>query len=312
MLNAPFLPDGVPATLSPRQRAPDASVAAGFVRGILSSLEFQPQRQRELLEHAKLATSLLDLDCSAGSRIPLARYIALYRQVVIALADEGFGLFSRPLRPGCFAWLARSSLPARNLRQVLERLTELFSLLQDNVRLDVTADPAGMSLSVAVIQPLPVNHAGFVFAHEWLLRLIHGLAAWLVAHPLPLDRASFPYPPPDHAADYELLFAAQVRFNATQMLAHFPNDWLLLPVQRGEDDLIGFLQNAPASTSMLYRDDRRYAPRVRRLLRAALPGFLSLDESAARLNLSPRTLHRRLADEGQLQLGGGGEGDAFV
>ncbi|MPN27094.1 hypothetical protein SDC9_174521 [bioreactor metagenome] len=38
--------------------------------------------------------------------------------------------------------------------------------------------------------------------------------------------------------------------------------------------------------------------RVRDLLRAALPVPLSLDEVAARLHLSPRTVHRRLEEEG--------------
>jgi hypothetical protein len=73
-----------------------------------------------------------------------------------------------------------------------------------------------------------------VFAYEWLLRMIHGLAAWLVAHPLPLDEVSFPYPPPLHVADYELVFAPRHTFDAPRLEARFPAEWLALPVRRDE------------------------------------------------------------------------------
>ena len=59
-----------------------------------------------------------------------------------------------------------------------------------------------------------------------------------------------------------------------------------------------FLADAPASITTLYRRDRALALRVREHLRAALPEQLALPTLARRLFLSPRTLHRRLEDEG--------------
>jgi AraC-like DNA-binding protein len=128
--------------------------------------------------------------------------------------------------------------------------------------------------------------------------MIHGLAAWLVAHPLPLDEVSFPYPPPLHAADYELVFAPRYTFDAPRLEARFPVEWLALPVRRDETALAQFLVNAPASITTLYRRDRALSLRVREHLRAALPEHLALPELSRRLFLSPRTLHRRLEDEG--------------
>jgi AraC-like DNA-binding protein len=147
-------------------------------------------------------------------------------------------------------------------------------------------------------QALPVGAAGRVFAYEWLLRMIHGLAAWLVAHPLPLDEVSFPYPPPLHAADYELVFAPRYTFDAPRLEARFPAEWLALPVRRDEAALRQFLVDAPASITTLYRRDRALSMRVREHLRAALPEHLALPALARRLFLSPRTLHRRLEEEG--------------
>ena len=71
-----------------------------------------------------------------------------------------------------------------------------------------------------------------------------------------------------------------------------------LPLRRDEAALAGFLDGAPGKISMLYRRDREMVFRVRDLLRAALPANLALEEVANRLHLSPRTLHRRLEEEG--------------
>ncbi|MBP8217977.1 MAG: helix-turn-helix transcriptional regulator, partial [Thauera sp.] len=73
---------------------------------------------------------------------------------------------------------------------------------------------------------------------------------------------------------------------------------LELPLRRDEAALAGFLDGAPGKISMLYRRDREMVFRVRDLLRAALPANLALEEVANRLHLSPRTLHRRLEEEG--------------
>jgi AraC-like DNA-binding protein len=71
-----------------------------------------------------------------------------------------------------------------------------------------------------------------------------------------------------------------------------------LPIRRDEAALTTFLDGAPGKITTLYRRDREMVIRVRDLLRSALPATLSLDDIAARLHLSPRSIHRRLTDEG--------------
>ena len=282
---------------APTQTSPasPSTVAIGFVRGILSGVPRAGLSPDTLLEHAEIATSLLH---QRDARVPVARYAALYRLINESLDDEGFALFSRPLRRGSFEFLCRAALSATTLEQALERVARFLHVVQDN--LDVELETSGRAAVVVISeeQALPVGPAGRVFAHEWLLRMIHGLAAWMVAHPLPLDEVAFPYPPPLHAADYELVFAPRYTFDAPRLEARFPAEWLALPVRRDEAALTLFLADAPASITTLYRRDRALAPRVREHLRAALPEQLTLPALARRLFLSPRTLHRRLEDEG--------------
>jgi hypothetical protein len=47
-------------------------------------------------------------------------------------------------------------------------------------------------------------------------------------------RSAFPYPPPLHVADYELVFAPRHTFDAPRLEARFPTEWLALPVRRDE------------------------------------------------------------------------------
>jgi AraC-like DNA-binding protein len=283
-------------SIPPRKAAGSPStVAIGFVSGILSGVSRAGLAPEVLLEHAEIATHLLH---DRNARIPVARYAALYRLINESLDDEGFALFSRPLHRGSFEFLCRAALSAATLEQALERIARFLHVVQDD--LDVALETSGRAAVIVISeeQALPVGPAGRVFAFEWLLRMIHGLAAWLVAHPLPLVEVSFPYPPPLHAADYELVFAPRYTFDAPRLEARFPAEWLALPVRRDEAALTLFLADAPASITTLYRRDRALALRVREHLRAALPDQPGLPAIAHRLFLSPRTLHRRLEDEG--------------
>ncbi|MBK8117845.1 MAG: AraC family transcriptional regulator [Sulfuritalea sp.] len=272
-----------------------STVAAGFVIGILSGVARAGLAAERLLEHAEIATHVLH---ERSARIPVARYAALYRLINESLDDEGFALFSRPLRRGSFEFLCRAALSAATLEEALERIARFLHVVLDDLEVDLEKSGRAAVIVISEEQPLPVGPAGRVFAFEWLLRMIHGLAAWLVAHPLGLDEVSFPYPPPLHAADYELVFAPRYTFDAPHLEARFPAEWLALPVRRDEAALRSFLVDAPASITTLYRRDRALGLRVREHLRAALPEHLALPAIARRLFLSPRTLHRRLEDEG--------------
>ena len=137
-----------------------------------------------------------------------------------------------------------------------------------------------------------------VFAYEWLLRLLHGVASWFVARGLALDAVAFPYARPAHADDYALVYTEHSSFDAPLLAARLQANLLELPLRRDEAALVGFLDGAPGKITTLYRRDREMVFRVRDILRDALPQNLSLEEVAERLHVSPRTLHRRLEEEG--------------
>lgn len=275
----------------------NATVAIGFVTGMLAGMDRTQADHALLLAAAGIESNRLD---DPAARIPLSAYAELYNRVAQHLDDEAFGLFSAPMRRGSFEFLARAVISAHTLDEALQRLTRYLHILLPDMVVSVDRQGGRARLIIAETRPLArtVDDAGRVFAYEWLLRLIHGLACWLAGRGLALDSVAFPYPPPPHAADYALIYTANSEFGAVALEASFQANLLDLPLRRDENALAAFLVGAPGRIATLYRRDRDTVRAVRDQLRATLPALPGLDEVAAALHLSPRSLHRRLADEG--------------
>ena len=279
---------------------PRATVAIGFVRGMLAGLPRCGRAAAPLLVRAGIAPEVLD---DAAARIPVERYAALYNLINQELDDEGFGLFSAPMRVGSFEFLCRSAITAPTLAVALERATRFLRIVLPDFTVTLERNQGEARLTISESRVL---NTGRVFAFEWLLRLLHGLSSWLVGRAIVLDAVSFPYPRPAHVDDYALIYTANSEFyssfdssfNATQLIARFAANLLDLPVRRDEAALQTFLIGAPGKLTMLYRRDREMVLRVRDCLRDALPEAKPLAEVASALHLSPRTLHRRLEEEG--------------
>ena len=271
-----------------------ATVAKGFVDGMLSGL-YRLQRDPTPL----LAASGVSFAESA-SRIPVTRYAVLYNRIIAELGDEAFGLFPQPMPIGSFEFLCRGMLGAQTLDEALARASRFLRIVLPDLALSVrrTGNRAELEIAETSARFDSLADPARVFAFEWLLRLIHGVACWFVGRGIALDSVRFPYPRPLHADDYALVYTEHSSFEGNTLLARFRDNLLELPIRRDDDALGLFLKDAPGRISMLYRRDREMVLRVRDLLRAALPTNLSIDDVARHIHLSTRTLHRRLEEEG--------------
>ena len=286
-------------TRSPTDRT-QATVAMGFVNGMLAGLA-----RHGIADGPLLSAAGIDI-ADAASRVPVDRYAALYNRINHRLDDEGFGLFSQPLRVGTFEFLCRACISAPTLAEALLRAARFLRIVLPDLAVAARRHQGHAELLIGESRRLADNpdDAGRVFAFEWLLRMLHGLSCWLAGRGLALDSVIFPYRRPTHAADYALIFTENSRFAPTlpggvgTLVASFNANLLDLPVRRDEAALASFLDGAPGKITTLYRRDREMVIRVRDLLRAALPAMLGLEDIGDRLHLSPRTIHRRLDEEG--------------
>lgn len=274
-----------------------ATVAAGFVTGMLAGMERGGLDPAPLLEAVGIDPASLTVP---GARVPLAAYADLYNAVARALDDEAFGLFNAPMRTGSFEFLVRALAGAETLAEALARLSRFLRVLLPDLGVSVARDGGQAKLGIVETRPLDERRddQGRVFVFEWLLRLIHGVSCWLAGRGLALDAVAFPYARPAHADDYALIYTANSSFDAPSLEARFQANLLDLPIRRDEAALARFLVGAPGRISMLYRRDRDTVQRVRDTLFAALPASPGIEAVAASMHISPRSLHRRLAEEG--------------
>lgn len=131
-----------------------------------------------------------------------------------------------------------------------------------------------------------------------VLRNIHGLACWLVDSRIALLGAQFPFAAPEHATAYAILFSGPTTFGSGPAGIQFDAQYLALPLRRDEKALQQMLQHALPLTVLQYRRDRLLVQRVRQTLASHAQQTHSAEALATLLNVSPRTLHRQLKEEG--------------
>ena len=95
-----------------------------------------------------------------------------------------------------------------------------------------------------------------------------------------------------------MLFPGPSRFAAEAAAIRFDARYLALPLRRDEAALRQMLQRALPLTVLPYRRDRLLVQRVRQALGTLTQGPCSADALAALLNMSSRSLHRQLREEG--------------
>jgi hypothetical protein len=201
------------------ESVPDrATVAAGFVEGLLSGARSRGLDADGLVIAAGLPASVAK---AADARVPIADYVTLYNTVARELGDEGFALFSVPLRRGTFEFLCRAMLGSRDLGEALDRAARFLRVVLPDLRVTVVRDGPHATLEIAEVfklRPL-ANDPCRVFAFEWLLRLLHGLASWFATRPVALLAVRFPYARPRHAADYALIYTEHASFGGESLVA---------------------------------------------------------------------------------------------
>jgi AraC-like DNA-binding protein len=202
--------------------------------------------------------------------------------------------------------LVRASLTAPTLGVALKRWCRHHNLLTSSIRLELTEQDgvASLVLSEQNAPPprLPSEMHALGELREFcivsVLRNALGVACWLSDSRVDLKQTTLRFAPPKHHSSYAVLFDGPCTFNAETNSLQFDALYLTLPVRRDEAALQRMLERALLLTVRPYRRDRLLGEKARQLLRQDAATLRSADTLAERLNVSVRSLHRQLKDEG--------------
>lgn len=229
-----------------------------------------------------------------GARVTHDQIVHFYQLVAGETGDEMLGLWSRPIRAGALKHLCASVRGASSLSAALYRFTSFWNLLLDDFELELRHEGEATQI---LLKPRGTGEARR-FGHMLLLKLAHGIASWLTGRELPLLRVGFAFERPEFAEDYPVLFPAPILFGQASSSIAFSGYLGELPLSRSEAEMQDFLARAPRDWIFTSSREHALPLRLRELLLQADRLDFHLKDAAQAVNLTPRTLIRRLDGEG--------------
>ena len=258
------------------------------------------------LRHIDLDFNPLAQSEPCPDRVATASYSKLYALVMQLHQDEAFGLgegYRSP--PGTFRMMCLFIIHCRTLEQALRRAWSFYDYCDqyravkhpDSGEPLVPQSEGGQVLWVFQRGSAPQEQV----VQANVLLMMYRFYSWLAGKPLPLTEVYLQGAETGNSGEYEALFDCEVRFGQPLPGLLLPAPVLQLPVVQDEDSLRDYLRQTPYQ--LVRRDppgvDRRLSDQVERILTryasGAMPGAR---EVASALNMSARTLHRRLTLEG--------------
>jgi AraC-like DNA-binding protein len=269
-----------------------AETPIAFIQAIAAAYAQRGLRADEALKKAQIEPKLLKKN---NARVTAMQMELISGIAMQALDDEGLGWFSRRLPWGSYGMLVRASLTSPTLGLALGRWCRHHGLLTDDIHLTLTERQGVATLQLEEARNLGVFREFCVVS---VLRTALGVACWLTDSRIPLIATHLRFAPPAHADSYRVLFDGPTHFNANMNGLQFDAGYLTLPVRRDEAALQQMLQRALLLTVRPYRRDRLLVEKVRQTLAQHPEHSRNADDLAAWLNMSARTLHRQLQEEG--------------
>ncbi|MBA4501323.1 AraC family transcriptional regulator [Marinobacterium marinum] len=274
-----------------------AHIANHYIRASIEGALRQGAEPGVLLKAAGIPPTWLDTPEHLISEHQLSELIkAVWRHT----RDEFMGLSPTPCRRGVFSLMAELAQGASTLGGMLQQSARFYTAWSDDLNIGLEATPH--TQTSLVFYRLHLNHQGKDRHHllqEFILLMWQRLASWLVGQQIPIASTCFGYPPPPHAREYRAMFLGELLYEQPLCGFYLHPRYLQLPVIRSTTELQAFLQNSPAMILHRPVPDNSLQTRIRVLLqRHDLDQMPELDTISQLLAIAPRTLRRRLQDEG--------------
>jgi AraC-like DNA-binding protein len=257
---------------------------AAFERGVGAS---------ELAREAGLAPTTL---APLPEFLAAGNYLRLLDAGARLACDPHFGLHvGERVRPGTYSAYGLVLLACRDVGQALEQALRYEQLAHDLGRSHLMLDGADAQYEWASHFPQASRHlVESVFAG------IRVFGNWLAGGQLPPAQVAFAHQADAGAGEYERVFGALPRFGAPANTARFDAALLSLPVRNADVALYPLLRQ---HAERLLSERARQTPAIVGRVREAITRNLAFDRVrlgsiAEELELTPRTLQRKLADSG--------------
>lgn len=246
-----------------------------------------------LLQQADIPRALID---DPAKRIGIEQLANFIIAICDTLGDESMALASSPVPRGSFYMMGKLTIHEPTLGKAITQMQRFFSLVTQSftLQLEVEGDRALLTFDLQD----PERDSGHLFA-EMNLMMFHRYSSWLIAENIPLIEVRFAYAPPPQVKEYAFMFPGKHVFGAASMGFSFPRRYLDATVVQTVGTLKTFMRRCPMELFTRPKTDFSFTGEVYLLLSRHLKTDVpTLDDVAHSLQLSKRTLIRRLKEEG--------------
>lgn len=269
-----------------------ATVSSMFVDDWFKALE--NCRSKQHIISFRERANLYDGQGQPVARVTLDQIVDLYKIAAIETEDEMMGLWGRPVRLRALQHLLATVRDAKSLSSALFKFSTFWNLLLDDYQFELRHEEARYVLALVPIGEPHVQR----FGHMLILKLAHGLLSWLVGSEVPVEAVQFAFEEPEFAEDYSVIFPTQIEFGATCSTITFDLSQYNRPLKRSDSQMIQFLNRAPRDWIFTNSHEHALSLQIREVLYRTEWVDCKLANVAKAFKLEPRTLIRRLKEDG--------------
>lgn len=267
------------------------SVNALCARAVLQAAKALEVDGKALLAEVGISPELLRLQ---GERISLDSYLQLYRSAVERSSDPDIGLYVGHILyfSGMNLHLYMTTI-CRNLKEYFNLIPSTLQLHGDTGRVLIHPEREFIRLEW---HPLHECTKGWRPLTDEMLKLSADIVSGICALPVPVRSAEFSYPAPEDTRALKRAFGANLKFGCDVSCLYFPRESLRYPLIDLEFELRPDFWAGPQAVFDEPGNEEPFIRDVRATIRRALPGGeLTVDSLAGELEISRRTLQRRLS-----------------
>lgn len=268
------------------------TIPVRFLRAATSTATLRGVDLGEWMDHLNIDPALLFDD---RTRITLDQATKLVQELWRLTGDEMVGLGVEPAPRGTFRMICLAVISAPDLGTVLTRFSDFSRILPSMPTFTIEYGPTSTRITYAHDPEYDPAH----FITDIMMSVALRFFGWMAGRRLPIESVELPYPLPEGAEDYDLVFGSLVTFDCPDAAITFNNEMLTLPVVQDEASLEQWLRDSPADLLMLRDYGTTVADQVRRILERGLRGeWPTPDEAASQLSMSTQNMRRLLREEG--------------
>jgi AraC-like DNA-binding protein len=273
------------------------TISIRYVLGLLNVAEHRGASRDQLCRAAGLS---LPVSSEPDSRVPIDTYYDLWQVAVATLQDPYLPIrVAKRMDAASFDALGFAIATSATFGDALLRTRRFLPFVTDAARWDARTEADHFFLTLTKLSPpRPEQRYADEFSFANMLLIARTLAIES-AHLAPAE-VRFRHPEPGENIDAQReFFRCPLRFDAPRSELVLSRASLALPLRQADEKMVAFFDALLEKVIRSARGPEDLRDRLRKLIVEGLArNSSSLEDIAKQLALSPRTLRRRLAEEG--------------